>query len=75
MVPNITNWFLGLVAWASSLVAICGGVKYIFAKGNKEKENRAGKMFMYGLAILLIIGFIFVILSVTTPSPFVRTIL
>ena len=69
-VLNIVNWFLGLMAWVSSLMIIYGGVKYIFARGNKEKENRAGKIFIYGLVILLVSGFIFALLiPIVAPTP------
>jgi heme O synthase-like polyprenyltransferase len=66
-VLNIINWFLGIAAWVASLMTIYGGVRYFLARGNKEKETRAGKIFIYGLVVLLILGFIFVISLPTTP--------
>jgi len=74
-VLNIMNWFLWLAGLVSLLMIIYGGVKYFLARGNKEKENVAGKIFIYGLAILLTIGFIFVILITATPSPLGGTVL
>ena len=65
-VLNIINWFLGLSGLVFLSMTIYSGVKYILARGNKEKEKRAGKMFIYGLVILFILGFIFVI-SLPTP--------
>ena len=72
---NITNWFFGSAILVSSSVAIYGGIRYFLARGDKEKEARAGKMFMCGLVVFLIISFIFVISIVTTPSPFGGVIL
>ena len=66
-VLNMANWFLGLAAWVASLVTICGGVKYFLARGNKEKEKRAAKMFIYGLVGLFVASFIFVVLLPTAP--------
>ena len=65
-VLNIINLFLGLAGLFFSLLTICGGIKYFLAKGNKEKEARAGQMFIYGLAILLVLGFLF---AVSLPAP------
>ena len=45
-VLNIINWFLGLATLVSSSVIIYGGVRYFLARGNKEKEKRAGKMLL-----------------------------
>jgi Sec-independent protein secretion pathway component TatC len=39
------------------------GVRYFLARGNKEKETRAGKIFIYGLAVLFVLGFIFAIFN------------
>jgi len=64
---NITNWFLGLVAWISSLMIIYSGIRYFLARGNKEKENRAGKMFIYGLIVLFIVCFLYAVLLPTAP--------
>ena len=66
---NITNLFLGLVVWISSLVIIYGGIKYFLARGNKEKENKAGKMFIYGLMVLFIAGFLYASLLPTSVLP------
>ena len=74
-VLNITNLFLWLMTVASFLVIFYGGVKYFLAKENKEKKNRAGKIFICGLTVLLITVFLFIILTVVTPSPFGETIL
>ena len=67
-VPNIINWFLGLAGLVFSLMTIYGGVKYFLARGNKEKETKAIKFFIYGLVVLLVLGFLFVI-SLPTPVP------
>jgi|GEM_PF-3458497 len=67
-VLNITNWFLGLAAWVSSLMIIYGGVKYILARGNKKKEIKAGKTFIHGLVILIVLGFLYA-LSLPTIAP------
>ena len=69
-VLNITNFFLGLVAWISSLMIIYSGVRYFLVRGNKEKESRAGKMFIYGLVVLFIVCFLYAIsLPTSVPPP------
>lgn len=70
-VSNIINCLLSFAAWISSLMIIYGGVKYILARGNKEKETRAGKMFISGLVVLLILAFLYAI-SLTAPAPPLR---
>ena len=65
LVLNITSWFLGIATWISLLVIICGGIKYFLARGNKGKEKRAGKIFVYGLIILFISAVLFAVLFPT----------
>jgi len=65
-VLNIMNWSLGLAAWVASLMTIYGGIKYILARGNKEKEKKSIRMFICGLVILFVLGFIF---AISLPTP------
>ena len=67
VVLNIINWFLGLATLISSLVIIYGGVRYFLARGNKEKEKKSIKMFIYGLVILFVLGFIYAMITPTRP--------
>ncbi len=61
-VLNIINWFLGLASSVSVLMIIYGGVKYILARGNKEKETAAKKTFIYSLVIFIVLGFLYALL-------------
>ena len=74
-VLNIINWFFWLAVLLSPLMIACSGIRYFLARGDKEKEAKAIKMFLCGLVILLIVGFIFVISTVLTPSPFTGSVL
>lgn len=69
LVLDIINFFLGLALLVSLLMIFCGGIKYVLAKGNKKKEIKSGKMFVYGLIILLVLAIIYAISSPLISSP------
>ncbi len=71
-VYNIINWFLGLATLISSLLIIYSGTKYILARGNKEKEPKAGKMFIYSLAIFIVLAFLYPIFNPPLTAPPLR---
>ncbi|MCK5466347.1 hypothetical protein KAI56_02505 [Candidatus Parcubacteria bacterium] len=58
---NITSFILGLWAFLSMIVCVYGGIKYFFARRNKEKEKRAIKHFLFGLLNLIVVYFIYAI--------------
>ena len=42
-------------------ICVYGGIKYFFTKGNKEKEKRATRHFLFGLLNLIIAYFVYAI--------------
>jgi len=68
-VCGIIYWFLSLATSASSLLVIYGGTKYILTRGNKEKEAKAGKIFIYNVVALIVLGFLYAIFSPVTTTP------
>ena len=61
-VSNLPIWFLALAPWVFLLVIIYGSVKYVLARGNEGKEPKVGKMFLYGIVVLFVLSFLFVVL-------------
>lgn len=58
---NITSFILGIWAFISMTICVYGGIKYFFTKGNKEKEKRATRHFLFGLLNLIIAYFVYAI--------------
>jgi len=59
---NITSFVLGIWAFISMIVCVYGGIKYFFARGDKDKEKRAIRHFLFGLLNLIIAYLVYAII-------------
>lgn len=64
-VMNLANWISGLFATIFIFVTICGIVRYLFARKDKEKVQKAKRVFASGIIGFVILVLVYLLVSIS----------
>ena len=62
---NLAKWFFSLFVIIFMFVTICGIIQYLLARKNKEKVQKAKRVFFSGIIGFVILGFVYFLMIVS----------